>query len=131
MLIIRSVVNIYFKHCVRKINDLFLLNLFVREDDHRIKWKCIKNRIYDCRSFSIFRLNKKNVFSKDKNDNLQYLFDDFCQIFFFIHIEDSFFAYFILLCWKIDRWSDAMIKVEMIKWNNHHVIKLISLFEKE
>jgi hypothetical protein len=34
-------------------------------------------------------------------------------------------------CWKIDRWSDAMIKVEMIKWNNNHVMKLISLFEKE
>jgi hypothetical protein len=30
-----------------------------------------------------------------------------------------------------DKWSDAMIKVEMIRWNNHYVIKLMSFFEKE
>jgi hypothetical protein len=30
-----------------------------------------------------------------------------------------------------NKWSDAMIKIEMIKWNNHYVIKLINFFEKE
>ncbi len=101
MLIIRSVDRTYFKHRLRKISDSFLLNLFVREDDHRIKCKCIKNRIYNCRSFSTFRLNKKDVFDKNKNDNLQNLFDDFCQIFFLIHIEDSFFDYcYVTTCKK-------------------------------
>ncbi len=27
-----------------------------------------------------------------------------------------------LKCWKIDKWRDAMIKVEMIKWSNETII---------
>jgi hypothetical protein len=37
-------------------------------------------------------------------------------------------------CWKIVRWSDAMIKVEMMRWvdekANRETIREISLFEK-
>jgi hypothetical protein len=38
-------------------------------------------------------------------------------------------------CWKVDRWSDAMIKVEMMRWvdeiANRETIREISLFEKD
>jgi hypothetical protein len=38
-------------------------------------------------------------------------------------------------CWKVDRWSDAMIKVEMMRWvdekANRETAREISLFEKD
>jgi hypothetical protein len=38
-------------------------------------------------------------------------------------------------CWKIGRWSDAMIKVEMMRWvdekANRETTRKISLFEKD
>jgi hypothetical protein len=41
----------------------------------------------------------------------------------------------ITKCWKIDRWSDAMIKVEMMRWvdeiASRETIRGISLWEKD
>jgi hypothetical protein len=40
-----------------------------------------------------------------------------------------------ITCWKIGRWSDAMIKVEMMRWvdeeANRETTRKINLFEKD